>query len=170
MFSIDGVQWAYPCAIERISEVRPSPVSGTMLDGSYFNDVLGTYLQYNVTVAVPIDHRDDLSRLYEYLNDPVDGHAFLLPYNQGTVRVTGRVRSISDVYVRLPGGGQYWKGLRFTLTANHPTKAISLSEAIQRGRATLPEIATPEEGDAYTWMSGHWVKSGEYRNGDRIYY
>ncbi|MBR1559675.1 MAG: hypothetical protein IJ646_05470 [Clostridia bacterium] len=156
MFMIDGVEWPYPCGIERVAEVRPSEASGLLLDRSYFNDVIGTYMRYTVTVAVPIERRADHSAIYEALTDPVDGHSFLLPYNQGTVEIVGRVESVGDVYVRLPGGGMYWKGLKFTVMANHPTKAMALGEVLARGRTVMPEVMSPEVGARYVWTGTGW--------------
>ena len=170
MFTIDDYTWPWPCDIERAAEVRPSEISGMMLDKSWFNDVIGTYMQYTVSVAVPPDQRNAHTILQDLLTEPVDGHAFALPYNEGILQLTGRVRNVSDVYVRLANGGTCWKGLRFTIVANHPTRAIGLHEAITRGRAPVPEIVQPAEGDTYVWYSGRWSKSASYPNADVIPY
>ena len=169
MFSVDGVTWMWPCDIERVAEMTPSQISGLMLDGSVFNDVLGTYMRYTVTVAVPLTCRDEYAALYEMLTLPVDGHRFILPYNNGQVEVTGRVARVSDVYVRMPDGGNCWKGVRFTVEGNHPTKAVSLGEAIAAGRAPLPETAVPEEGACYEFRDGAWVEAA-FENGDGRWY
>ena len=171
MFTIDAYTWPWPCAIERQAELKPSDISGLMLDRSYFNDIIGTYMSYTVMLATPIDQRDEYSRIYELLTEPVDGHAIVLDYNQGTVQITGRVSGvIADTYVRLPGDGRYWKGIRFTVTANHPTKYLTLTEALSRGRSPLPEIAQPGEGDTYTWTDGHWALQASYPDADNIAY
>ena len=169
MFSVAGVTWMWPCDIERVAEMTPSQISGLMLDGSVFNDVLGTYMRYTVTVAVPLTCRDEYAALYELLTRPVDGHSFLLPYNNGCVAVTGRVARVSDVYVRMPDGGNHWKGVRFTVESNHPTKAVSLGQVVAAGRAPLPEVAMPEEGACYAYHDGAWVET-TYENGDGIRY
>ena len=94
MFSIDRYSWPWPCDVERVSEMKPSKISGLMLDKNYFNDVLGTYMSYTVSIAVPPERRDEYTPLYECLTDPSDGHVFTLPYNQGTIQ---------DVVVRQRG-------------------------------------------------------------------
>ena len=165
MFYVDGVSWRWPCDIERAAEMTPSQISGLMLDGSVFNDVLGTYMRYTVTVAVPLTCRDEYAALYEILTRPVDGHRFLLPYNNGWVEITGRVARVSDVYVRMPDGGSCWNGVRFSVEGNHPTKAMSLGEVIAAGRAPLPEVAVPEEGAGYTFRDGAWVETA-FEEGD----
>lgn len=170
MFTIDDIAWPWPCSIEREAEVRPSEISGMMLDKSWFNDVVGTYMQYTVSVAIPLNQRDALTALYEQLTEPVDGHVFVLPYNQTSITVTGRVEIVSDACVRLSNGGKFWRDLTFTITANHPTKAMGLYEAIMRGRSPVPEIMQPAEGDTYVWYSGRWSKSASYPNADVIAY
>lgn len=169
MFTIDGLEWAYPCRIERVAEVAPSDISGLLLDGSYFNDVLGTYLRYTVGIAIPLDDRDAYTDIYEALTDPVDGHVFVLPYDQGEITVTGRVESVTDTFVRLPNGGKYWKGTTFTMIANHPTKELGLTAVLARGRSPLPEQAEVQLGDIYTYSGSGWVRTN-YADADAIQY
>jgi len=158
MFTVDGVQWSIPCDIKRVSEVRPSDISGMLLDKSYFNDVLGTYMQYEITLIPDPGSMADYYALYELLNSPVDGHTFVLPYNDSTVTLAARVSQVSDVYVRMPNGAVYWKGVSFTITANNPTKTMSLSNTIARGLTVLPEVTSPEVGDKYEWTGTTWQK------------
>ena len=166
MFTIDGETWPYPCSLTRTTELRASEVSGMLLDKSYFNDVLGTFMSYSVSVAVPLNKRDLYTSLYRKLSDPVDGHTFVLPHDQGELTVTGRVQNISDVYVRLPGGGLTWKGIRFDIVANHPTRSYSLSEAIEQGQTPLPVVADHHEGDTWVWSNNTWVLSVSYDDAD----
>lgn len=166
MFSVDGLEWPWPCDVRRVAEVRSSRISGLMLDRSWFNDVLGTYMRYSVEIAVPVDRRNDYALLYETLTGPVDGHAFVLPCNQGSLQITGRVEQVEDVYVRLPGGGVDWRGVRFTVIANHPSRQLSLGQALERGRAPLPPLAAPDEGDQYVFSNGAWTRAEVYAEAD----
>lgn len=170
MLTIDGIVWPIPCKITRTAEIKPSEISGLMLDKSYFNDVIGTYMSYTVAIAVPMNMRDDYATIYEKLTDPDDGHTFVLPYNGVTVTITGRVESVQDEYVRLPGGGVYWRGTQFTVIANHPTKHYSLGQALIRGRKAMPEVSSPQEGDTWSYTNGAWVKTASYEDADVIYY
>lgn len=156
MFSIDGSQWPYPCSIQRESEVTPSEISGMLLDKTYFNDVIGTYMKYTVAVVVPPSDMAAYNTLYEALTDPVDGHVFILPYNNSTVTVTGRVESVGDTYVRLPDNGKYWRGLRFTVVANHPSKVMTAQQVQQRGRAAAPSVQQAAAGDTYVSSGSGW--------------
>ena len=166
MFTIDGMAWPWPCSIERAAEIRASELSGLMLNKAYFNDVIGTYMSYTVRVAIPLDQRDKHTALYDVLTDPVGEHTVVLPYNQSSVTVTGRIDNVGDVLVRLPNGGQYWKGLGFTITANNPTRTHTLAEAITRGHGNMPEVATHSEGDTYVWVGNRWELTVQYRNAD----
>ena len=167
MFTIDNTEWTYPCDITREAEIRSTDVSGEMLDGSYYNDVQGTYMSYTVKVVGPLNQRDALASLYNQLVAPVEGHRFVLPYNGSTVILnTGRIESVSDVFVRLPGGGQYWRGLQFTVIANHPTYAATASGVVARGRPVMPEEVDASEGDTWIWHNGAWVRSVEYIDAD----
>lgn len=157
MFTVDGLQWSIPCEIRRVSEVRASEISGWMLNGTYFNDVLGTYLRYTVKLVVPLNDRAAFNAIYEKITDPVGHHTFTFPYNQTTVTVTAKVEQIRDVFVRLPNGGQYWKGIEFDVMSVAPTKAPTLSGAIAYGLPPLPNDVAPETGDTYTYTENGWV-------------
>lgn len=170
MFTIDGLTWGIPCQIQRTAEITASDISGLMLDKSYFNDVLGTYMSYTVSLAVPLNMKDAYNQIYEALTNPADGHRFVLPYNSSTIEITARVQSVSDVYVRLAGGGIHWKGIQFTCISNYPTKAMSLGEMIVAGREPLPNVAEPTEGATYTYTSGGWVPATVYDDADDNYY
>lgn len=172
MFSVDGLEWDIPCSITRTAELKASQISGILLNRAYFNDVLGTYMQYDIAIAVPFNMRPAYTAIYEKLTEPVDGHEFILPYNQTTLQITARVTNVKDVYVRLAGGGTYWKGIQFTVIANHPTKSMSLSGAISRGMTPLPNDIEAQDGDTYTYnaTSGEWEKTSGYQDADNIAY
>lgn len=156
MIGIDGSQWQVPCDITRVSEIRSSEISGMMLDKSYFNDVIGTFLKYDVLLAVPTTMQDSYANIYETLTAPVDAHTFVMPYNQGTIQITARVESVSDVYVYSATNKQYWRGVKFTAIANHPTKTMGLSEVITRGKSPLPEAIGLPVGSVYELKSTGW--------------
>ena len=158
MLTIDGITYKVKCDIQRTAEVTASDISGMMLDGSYFNDVIGTYLQYYITFTYPLWDRDKYASIFEVLTQPVDGHTFVLPYNNSTVQITGMVEEVSDEYIKLEHGRSFWKSTKFRVTALHPTKQATLSDVLTRGRAPLPDVAAPEIGDTYTYTADGWEK------------
>ena len=167
MWSIDGIECELPCNIERVAEMTASDISGLLLDKSYFNDVIGTYMKYTVTLAVPNTMRAEYNSFYEMLTQPVDGHAFVLPYGGGEIEITGRVTSMKDVYVRLPNNGVHWKGISFDIIANHPSKEMSLSQVLTRGAAALPDASDVNVGSSYEYTSGGW---SELESAENTYY
>ena len=72
MFTVDGMQWTFPCDIERVSEITASCISGMLLDKSYFNDVIGTFLTYSITLVVPFGEEATYATLYEIITEPVE--------------------------------------------------------------------------------------------------
>ena len=170
MFSIDGVEYNVKCSIERRAEIKESSISGMLLNGHIFRDVLGTYFSYEIRLTMPLKNRTRYADMITQLTEPVDGHAFVLPYNNRTFQLTGKVDDLEDVWVKLPSGYKYWDGLRFSIEANGPTRSVTLNGAITRGLAPLPDVAEPEQGDSYTWNGTEWVVSVNYENADNISY
>ena len=169
MITIDGYEWPVPCDIERTAEVTPSEISGMMLDRTYFNDVLGTYMRYSVSLAVPPTMESDYSALYETLTDPVDAHTFVLPHNQSEIEVTGRVDSVQDTLVYTVSHKQYWKGIKFDITANHPSKRMSLGEVLSIGRSPMPEAIGVPIGAIYERVESGWERL-ELTDADEVHF
>ena len=46
---IDGITYEVACGVKRNARMVSSDISGTMLDGSYFNDVIGTAFDYDIS-------------------------------------------------------------------------------------------------------------------------
>lgn len=166
MFTIDGIEWDYPCTVERTAKVTSSEISGMLLNKQYFNDVLGTWMQYAVTVAVPFGREEEYTDLYETLTYPKDGHQFVLPYNEGTIQVTGRVSSVSDRWVR---SHNHWRQIKFTVTANHPSKALTLGEVISTGMTPIPADMEASIGDLYEYTASGWVQRF-YEDAEDMYF
>ncbi len=158
MISIDGYEWDIPCDIGRVAEVMPSEISGMLLDKTYFNDVIGTYYSFEVTLAVPPSMADEYATIYEMLTDPVDGHIFIFPYNNTTRQVTARVEEVNDALVYTASNRQYWKGIQFTAVANHPSKTMQLGEVITRGQSPMPEVIDIPIGTMYEMTDDGWVE------------
>jgi hypothetical protein len=157
-FAVDGVRFNLPCSVEREAAVQASDISGMLLDKTYFNDVLGTYMRYSVSIAVPVGQESIYSQLYEILTEPVEGHVFELPYNQNSLYITGRVSGVSDRKYK-----NTWRGIKFTVDANNPTKEMSLGQVITRGVSQLPLVTDIDAGKVYyvnamgEWEWTDWV-------------
>lgn len=167
MFWIDDLEWDLPCDIEREAEIKASDISGIMLDGSYFNDVLGTYMSYSVKIVIPIGMEMRYNGLYEILTQPVDGHVFRLPYANGVIEITGRVTSVKDLYARMPNREVHWRGIQFDVIANHPSKEMSLGQVVSIGLAPLPSTESVDVGNAFIYTVDGWT---QIEDADSVYY
>ena len=169
MISIDGITWDnILCSIERVAEIEASEISGMLLDKSYFNDVLGTWFRYTVDIAVPFGQEDAYASLYEKLTEPVDGHTCVLPYNNGTITITARIETVSDVYLKMPNG-THWRKTKFECIANHPTKNNTLAGVIARGTTPLPWEQDVAIGTLAQYTASGW-QIVQIENGDNNSY
>lgn len=168
IWSIDGVSWTIPCQIERKAEVTASEISGLMLDKTYFNDVIGTFIRYDVAIAVPKGMEAQYYEIYELLTHPVGYHDFILPYNGNIINFNGRIESVSDEWV-LNNGQNWWKGVRFTAISNNPVKTIEQGELVNYGLTAFPDINTATIGEVYQLTANGWVNM-HFDNADIKYY
>lgn len=170
MFSIDGVEYRVKCTTTRSAEIKESSISGLMLDGSYFRDIHGTYYSYEIRLEMPLKNKGRYASLIEQLTEPVDGHLFVLPYNNDTIQLTGKVVDPEDVWKQLESGYTYWDGLQFSIAPNGPSKQVTLDGAIQRGRTPLPDALDPNIGDTYTFTENGWELASSFPDADNTYY
>ena len=169
-WSVDGITWDYPCTIQRVAEVTPSEISGMMLDKTYFNDVIGTYLRYTVAIAVPKDREEDYTLIYEMLTNPQNYHSFVLPYNETEISINARVQVVSDQWVRLPGNKQTWRKTTFEIISNTPTKVSNETGSTEMyGTTPYPDDPQAQVGDIYEYTQAGWIMRN-YENGDGIAY
>lgn len=170
MFTVDGLQWSIPCDITRSVRIQDSEISGQLMNGHYFHDVEGTFYDYEVKLTPNPYQMADYYSLVEILTQPVEGHAFVFPYNGETVEVTAKVEAPRDIWVRLPNGGVYWQGMSFKATANGPTKQQTLAGAIRRGLTPLPEVSNPQVGDTWTYTADGWQRAEGFADADTTAY
>lgn len=122
-FSVDGTSYNFAFGLKRTSRIESSEISGMMLDKTYFNDVIGTYLEYTVQVAIPTAQELNYATFYEAITNPVAEHTFVFPYNNTTATVKGRVDVVSDTYVKdLSSDKKLWRKIAFRVTSNEPQK------------------------------------------------
>lgn len=168
-FIIDGIPWDVPCSVKRTAEMTASEISGMLLDKTYFNDVIGTYMSYTVALAVPFDMENEYAALYDMLTDPVAFHSMTFPYNGEDLNINARIQVVSDDYVRQPNNGRYWRNTEFTAIATAPTRTYTLSEAITYGMPELPDAVAPGVGDTYTYNGSEWEVT-DYDDADNTQY
>lgn len=168
--TVDGTLYDIDATVSRTAEVSASEISGLMLDRSYFNDVLGTYMQYDITLEYPLYNRQKYANLFEALSNPNEAHSFTFPYNNDVITLTARVETVSDTVVVLHNGFQFWQKTRFSIISNYPSKFQDLDDVIEAGRMPMPTIAQPAEGDTYTYSNNEWVLAQSYDDADEKSY
>ena len=52
--TVDGITYDIACSIKRTAKVTDSEVSGMLMNKAFHRDVIATYLQYDVAMAVPV--------------------------------------------------------------------------------------------------------------------
>lgn len=125
-FIIDNSEYTFATSVKRRSVVVSSDNSGMLMDGTYYNDVIGTYLEYDVSLAIPEGQQDAYVTFYETITSPVAYHDFVLPYNNSSVVVRGRIQNISDSYLQKNSQGKVtWRNIRFTIAESIPHKTSS---------------------------------------------
>lgn len=155
-FSVDGIIWTLPCDIKRSVRVEESDLSGQMISGAMSRDVIGTYFDYDVALVPNPQDMESYYEMFNKLSEPVGGHVFIFPFNGNTIQLNSKVESLKDVYVILPGGGVYWKGIRFSAVSNAPTYVDDGESVTTYGIAPMPDIQDPMIGDTYTYTSDGW--------------
>ena len=170
IIQIDGVPYDVKCGITRTAEITASDISGMLMNGTLFNDVIGTYLQYDVRFSYPLYDQAKYAAIIDVLTEPVGYHTFIMPYDRTTVTITAKVETVSDELLEMENGTVYWRDLRFTITSIYPTKSPSLSGAIAAGMPPTPTVASPTDGDTYTWnaTNGEWEEAEELPDADEM--
>ena len=124
---IDGITYDMVVSVKRTAKVVSSDLSGVLLDGTYYNDVLYTTFEYLVKIAVPLGRESEYADMYEALTDPVSEHEFILPYNQTNISLRGRISVVDDEFFgQTTHEGQsvnLWRGISFRITSNHADKS-----------------------------------------------
>lgn len=125
---VDGNEYDMVASVKRTAKITQSDASGMMLNKKYFNDVLATYFEYEVDLVVPIGKEYEYTVLYNILTSPVSEHDFILPYNQGWLKLKARVEQVKDEYYKDEIRDQsevpvrVWKKTSFTIVATEPSR------------------------------------------------
>lgn len=124
MFTIDGITYNVFCDIERQVEIKGSDLSGMLLNKRNFKDVLGSYIQYTVSMAIPVTEMAAYAELYEKLTDPVATHQITMPYNNTMITFDGTIETVSDRYFNKSNdiSKGVWRGTQFTAIGATPIK------------------------------------------------
>ena len=125
-FVMDGVSYDFAFDVKRRSVIVSGGNSGMLLNGTYYNDVIGTYLEYDISIAIPIDKINDYVDFYEAITAPVEYHDFLFPYANVETIVRGRIDKIPDSYLQKSSTNLVtWYNISFTIQESISRKKSS---------------------------------------------
>lgn len=125
---VDGNEYDMVASVKRTAKITQSDASGMLINKKYFNDVIATYFEYNITLVVPVGKEYEYTALYNILTSPVSEHEFILPYNQGWLRLKARVEQVQDEYYkdenRTDGENpvRVWRKTSFSIIATEPSR------------------------------------------------
>lgn len=126
VFSIDGKYYdVLVGSIKRQAKIEEGKESGTLINGSYDRDLIGTYYEYDVEFGVNKLNPAEYDELYECLTEPTEYHTIIMPYGQSTLTFTAYIDSVTDEYVKVIAGNKLWRGMSVTFTSQAPIKEIS---------------------------------------------
>lgn len=109
-------------SIERTATIKDSELSGEMMDGSYHRDIIGTYIDYTMTIVCKVNDPATYSQIFDVLSSPVASHEITAPYNNETMTFEAYIESVSDKLFRKTSDGTIWKDLSVTFKAAAPQK------------------------------------------------
>jgi hypothetical protein len=88
-------------------------------DGVLHRKVIGTYMNYSVTIGVE-ENLDLYDRLFDVLSAPVEYHMVKFPNE--SVALKRYISSVQDDILRVTDEGTLYKGLSFNAICTEPTK------------------------------------------------
>lgn len=128
-FYVDGTPYTLPCTIIRKTEKRIGDNAGYLMNKHFHNDVLGTYITYTVTLAVPRGKESEYSNLYTFLAMPHGEYTFQMPYNQSFITFNGKVDNISDrLRAQIDDNGtavNIWTEISLDITSTDPIQGAT---------------------------------------------
>ncbi len=64
---------------------------GTTLDGKVHYEVLGTYIDYIITISSRRTALSEYDRLYQLISSPIAEHTITVPYNQSNITINANI-------------------------------------------------------------------------------
>lgn len=127
IFSIDGQTFNIRIpqdGIKRSASVLDTDETERLQSGGMFRDIIGTYLNYTITIDTSLLDVESYDALYEILISPVKSHTITVPYGQTTVTLEIYVSNVEDTLKRRELNGDntknFWHGLSVVFTSNDP--------------------------------------------------
>ncbi len=105
--------------IERKTRIEKENI-GTTLDGKEHYEIIGTYIDYVLTINCNGINATAYDRLYEVASEATESHSVQLPYNQTTITFNATI-SIGNSHITQDFNNfRKWSELKITFTAIEP--------------------------------------------------
>lgn len=123
VLTLDGV--AYPnihvVSLKRSFSVLDGDNAGRVMTGAMVRDIIGTYYNYSVEIDPVGTDPGEYDLFYESISAPVDSHALVVPYAQGTLEFEAYVSNGEDQLLSMYEVNE-WGNLTFNFIAMEPKR------------------------------------------------
>lgn len=121
VFLLDGVPYnVNVLELTRKFSVMDTDKSGRTMDGVMFRDVIGTYYNYTMTVAVRDGDEAALDAFWNAISRPDESHACTFPYGQRTLTQQMYVTSGSQSLQMMRENKNQWGEIQVNFIAMAP--------------------------------------------------
>lgn len=122
-FAIDGREFsAIVTQLDRKARIKESGLSGDVKNGRHFRDIVGTYYDYDMTIATNSLSRSEYDELYEILTAPQESHVVKFPYGQSEMEYEAYITTVSDSMKSKRPAETEWYELSVTFEAIEPQR------------------------------------------------
>lgn len=123
VFLMDGIAYNVSVpSLKRNFEVADTDATGRTADWVMHRDVVGTFYNYTMKVAVKNYDFDSYNKFYDAISAPVASHTLVFPYGNETLTFEAYVTKGSDELFRIYKDKHYWKGFSCNFIAMEPQR------------------------------------------------
>ena len=117
VFTVDG--HSYNVSVSSLQ--RKAAILDGENAGRMERDIIGTYYNYTLGIDPKLMTPAEYDALYEILTAPVDSHALVVPYGQGTISFSAYISNAEDALKRM-AGTNLWSDLKVNFIAMEPKR------------------------------------------------
>jgi hypothetical protein len=124
VFQIDGKQFnnVHVTSLTRKFQILDGPNAARGATGNMIRDIVGTYFNYTLELALDGRYQAEYDTFYELVCDPkVDSHVIEMPYGQSTITFDAYISAGEDkLNFMSTDNKNYWEGITLDFIAMKP--------------------------------------------------